>query len=500
METLIEQNVVSGIEPSGKFPDHGGFGSDAVVVEGLTKRYGDRTAVDRLSFTVPTGSVAGLIGPNGAGKTTLMAMLLGLVRRSEGSGTVLGRSIDRPHSYLARVGASIEGPAFHRPVSGIDNLRALAVLGGCDQAEIPALIERVGLTDRGEDRNASYSMGMKQRLAIAASLLGDPELVILDEPPNGLDALGMQDIRRLISEVAAGGHTVIVSSHLLSELEQVCDWLIVIDDGGLAYLGRDQPPGPHRRDRTIGAASRACRPTSPLPQACFDRRVAYPGRHRAGRALLMTAAFRSELLLLNRLRIWAVAGLVTVAFTAATTALLITTAEPAAQVHHPNCWTLIGGKMASLMVVTATLVLVGLATGAATSAIVAPGQDIDTTGWFGPAAFENAVIGFARTIGWAFAWALIATTLAVLVRSVPIALGIGVLWFGPIENVIGNEQELALRWFPGLLLQQVVSASPNSGGAMSTGAAVTTLAAYALAMAVIVIVVIVVFRRLDVTS
>lgn len=210
---------------------------DAVTVHGLTKRYRGRLAVDNLSFTVPTGSVAGLIGPNGAGKTTLMAMLLGLVRPSEGSGDVLGQPLHRPASYLGQVGASIETPAFHSAVTGVENLRALAVLGGHDEAQIPGLIDRVGLDGRGEDRYGSYSMGMKQRLAIAASLLGDPQLVILDEPTNGLDPLGMQDIRRLIGQIAAEGRTVIVSSHLLSELEHVCDWLIVIDHGDLVYLG-----------------------------------------------------------------------------------------------------------------------------------------------------------------------------------------------------------------------------------------------------------------------
>ncbi len=164
-------------------------------------------------------------------------MLLGLVRPSGGSGSVLGHAIDRPTAYLGRVGASIETPAFHPAVSGVDNLRALAVLGGHDQAQIPELIDRVGLTGRGDERYNSYSMGMKQRLAIAASLLGDPQLVILDEPTNGLDPLGMQDIRRLIGQIAAEGRTIVVSSHLLSELEQVCDWLIVIDHGGLVYLG-----------------------------------------------------------------------------------------------------------------------------------------------------------------------------------------------------------------------------------------------------------------------
>jgi ABC-2 type transport system ATP-binding protein len=209
----------------------------AVVVEGLTKRFGKRAAVDDLSFAVPTGTVAGLIGPNGAGKTTLMAMLLGLVHPTSGTGTVLGEPLGHPARYLSRVGALIESPAFHPAVSGIDNLRALAVLGNHSPAPIPDLIELVGLVGRGDDRYGAYSTGMKQRLGIAASLLSDPELVILDEPTNGLDPVGMQDVRRLIGEIAKGGRTVIVSSHLLSELEQVCNWLIVIDHGGLVHLG-----------------------------------------------------------------------------------------------------------------------------------------------------------------------------------------------------------------------------------------------------------------------
>jgi ABC-2 type transport system ATP-binding protein len=215
----------------------------AVAVERLTKRYGARTAVDNVSFAVPAGTVAGLIGPNGAGKTTIMAMLLGLVQPTSGTATVLGSPVSRRREYLNRVGALIEGPAFHPGVSGVDNLRSLAVLGGRSQRGIDDLIDLVGLTGRGGDRYGSYSLGMKQRLGIAASLLGDPELVILDEPTNGLDPMGMQDIRNLIREISGGGRTVIVSSHLLSELEQVCDWLIVLDHGGLVHLGTPESLG-----------------------------------------------------------------------------------------------------------------------------------------------------------------------------------------------------------------------------------------------------------------
>jgi ABC-2 type transport system ATP-binding protein len=217
--------------------------ADAVVVDRLSKRFGSRVAVDEVSFSVPVGTVAGLIGPNGAGKTTIMAMLLGLVQPSGGSATVLGSPVSKRTEYLPRVGALIEAPAFHPGVSGVDNLRALAVLGGHSRAGLDDLIALVGLSGRGDDRVGSYSFGMKQRLGIAAALIGDPDLVILDEPTNGLDPVGMQDVRTLIRRISDGGRTVIVSSHLLSELEQVCDWLIVLDHGGLVHLGAPESLG-----------------------------------------------------------------------------------------------------------------------------------------------------------------------------------------------------------------------------------------------------------------
>ncbi len=213
--------------------------SDAVATSGLTKTYGSRAAVNAVSFAIPAGSVTGLVGPNGAGKTTLMAMLLGLVRPSGGSATVLGHDLSDRAAYLPRVGALIESPAFHPAASGWANLRAQAILGGHDSDlhHIDELIELVGLEGRGDDRVGAYSFGMKQRLGIAAALIGDPELVILDEPTNGLDPVGMQEVRTLVGRIATQGRTVLVSSHLLSELEQVCDWLVVLDKGGLAYAG-----------------------------------------------------------------------------------------------------------------------------------------------------------------------------------------------------------------------------------------------------------------------
>jgi ABC-2 type transport system ATP-binding protein len=209
----------------------------ALVTEGLTKRYGSRLAVDNLSLEVPAGVVAGFIGPNGAGKTTTMAMLLGLVAPTAGSASVLGSSLDDPASYLGRVGALIETPAFWPGLTGVENLRVLATLGGHDPRRIPEVLDLVGLGGRGGDRFGQYSLGMKQRLGIAAALLGDPELLVLDEPTNGLDPAGINEIREFILELADGERTVLVSSHILSELEHVSDWLIVINDGSLLYQG-----------------------------------------------------------------------------------------------------------------------------------------------------------------------------------------------------------------------------------------------------------------------
>ncbi|MGH3478227.1 MAG: ABC transporter ATP-binding protein [Nocardioidaceae bacterium] len=208
-----------------------------VAVEGLTKRYGSQVAVDGLSLDVPRGVVAGFIGPNGAGKTTTMAMLLGLVRPTSGTGTVLEFPLDQPTAYLDRVGALVEGPAFWPGLTGIENLRVAAELGGHDPGQIPELLGLVRLSGRGDDRFGQYSLGMKQRLGIAAALIGDPELLVLDEPTNGLDPAGINEMRDLIAEISHDDRTVLVSSHLLSEVEQVCDWLIVIDHGALRYQG-----------------------------------------------------------------------------------------------------------------------------------------------------------------------------------------------------------------------------------------------------------------------
>jgi ABC-2 type transport system ATP-binding protein len=225
--------------------------TSAISVHGLTKRYGSRVAVDHLDLALPRGVVAGFVGPNGSGKTTTMAMLLGLVRPSAGGGTVLGASIERPGAYLHRVGALIETPAFYPSLTGRENLRYFATSGRHDASAIPGLLDKVGLGDRADDAVRAYSLGMKQRLGIAAALLGDPELLVLDEPTNGLDPQGVHEIRALVASLAGSGRTVLVSSHDLSELEQVCDWMLLIDTGAVLYQG---PTGQLLSERGLVAA------------------------------------------------------------------------------------------------------------------------------------------------------------------------------------------------------------------------------------------------------
>jgi ABC-2 type transport system ATP-binding protein len=209
----------------------------AIETTGLTKRYGHRLAVDDLDLEVPQGALAGFIGPNGAGKTTTLRMLVGLVAPTAGAGAVLGAALGEPGRYLDRVGALIEGPAFYAGLSGAHNLRVLAAASDVAAGRIPSLLARVGLSDRAGDPYKTYSLGMKQRLGIAAALLGDPELLILDEPANGLDPEGMHDMRELLRALRDEGRTVVVSSHLLAELEQVCDWLVVIGNGRRLFQG-----------------------------------------------------------------------------------------------------------------------------------------------------------------------------------------------------------------------------------------------------------------------
>jgi ABC-2 type transport system ATP-binding protein len=233
--------ILTTSEPADIDPKNGAAGANvtAPVVEtrGLTKRYGSRTVVDALDMAIPPGVVAGFIGPNGAGKTTTLRMLLGLVRPSAGDGRVFSLPLHSPASYLPRVGALIESPAFYPGLSGERNLAVQATLGGHSLARVPVVLERVGLADRGGDRYRTYSLGMKQRLGIAGALLGDPTLLILDEPTNGLDPAGIREMRGLVRSLAQDGPTVLISSHLLAEVQQVCDWLVVIEHGRLVFQG-----------------------------------------------------------------------------------------------------------------------------------------------------------------------------------------------------------------------------------------------------------------------
>jgi ABC-type multidrug transport system ATPase subunit len=213
--------------------------NDDLVIETreLSKRYADRIlAVDRLALQVQRGEVYGFLGPNGAGKTTTLRMLLGLIRPSSGTALVLGASPGSPES-LARVGALIETPSFYPVLSGRDNLSVLARYAGTAEARIAPVLEEVDLAGRADDRFATYSLGMKQRLGIAAALLKDPELLILDEPTNGMDPAGMAEMRSFIRELGRGRRTVLLSSHLMSEVEQICDRVGVISRGKLVGEG-----------------------------------------------------------------------------------------------------------------------------------------------------------------------------------------------------------------------------------------------------------------------
>jgi ABC-2 type transport system ATP-binding protein len=203
-----------------------------VVTEALTKRYGERLAVAEVSLSVRRGEVYGFLGPNGAGKTTTLRMLLGLVRPTSGSARLLGHHPGDPRAVRA-VGSLVEGPGFYPYLSGRDNLRVMARYRDLGGAEVEAVLDRVGLRERGGDRFRSYSMGMKQRLGVAAALLGGPDLLILDEPTNGLDPAGMAEMRRLLVDLAAQGQTVLLSSHMLSEVQEICDRVGVISAGRL---------------------------------------------------------------------------------------------------------------------------------------------------------------------------------------------------------------------------------------------------------------------------
>jgi ABC-2 type transport system ATP-binding protein len=210
-----------------------------IETHGLSKRFGNRTAVADVDLAVPKGLAFGLLGHNGAGKTTLIRLLLGLIQPDSGTIAIAGHRLpEHRRQVLAGVGAIIEEPHFHGHLTGRENLRIVAAVRGAHAAaRIEPALARVGLLERGGDRVRSYSQGMRQRLGIARCLLADPQLVVLDEPMNGLDPGGILQLRQLVAELVAEGRTVVVSSHLLGEIEKICHAVAVVDQGRLVWQG-----------------------------------------------------------------------------------------------------------------------------------------------------------------------------------------------------------------------------------------------------------------------
>ncbi|HEY1013720.1 MAG TPA: ABC transporter ATP-binding protein [Herpetosiphonaceae bacterium] len=240
----------------------------AVTAKGLTKRYGNINAVSDLDLAIPRGTIFGFLGPNGAGKTTTIRMLLGLIEPTAGEAAVLGHDIRRERAAIApKVAAIVESPAFYTFLNGRQNLEVLARSSGLslDKARIDELLDQVGLAGRGGDKVKTYSLGMKQRLGVAATLLNDPQLIFLDEPTNGLDPAGTVDMRRLISRLGQDGRTVFLSSHLLNEVEQVCTDLAIVQQGRTLFQGK-------MRDLVKGAGYA-------LEAAPFERAMAVLGEH-----------------------------------------------------------------------------------------------------------------------------------------------------------------------------------------------------------------------------
>ncbi len=213
--------------------------ANVVETAGLTKHYGEVRAVQDLSLEVPKGTVFGLLGPNGAGKTTIIGTLLGLIRPTAGTIRLFGTEINgATDAAVRRIGAIMETPAFYPFMSGRDNLRYFQGISGTGgPAEIDNLLELVGLSARANARFNTYSLGMKHRLGIAYALLGDPELLLLDEPTNGLDPNGMAEVRQLLKDLGDGDRTIVLASHLLNEVEQVCERVAILSKGSVIAEG-----------------------------------------------------------------------------------------------------------------------------------------------------------------------------------------------------------------------------------------------------------------------
>jgi ABC-2 type transport system ATP-binding protein len=242
----------------------------AIQTDGLGKRFGTRVALDGVDLEVPRGCAFGFLGPNGAGKTTLIRLLLGLAEPTAGRMRLLGRDLpDRRATALARVGAIIDEPRFHDHLTGRENLEIHAAARERDAHDrIDASLGRVGLADRGDERVKGYSLGMRQRLGIARCLLPDPELLILDEPMNGLDPAGILELRRLIRELVGEGRTVLLSSHLLDEVEKTCDVAAIVDRGSIVAQGSIHElvrGGPRAIDIVCHSAVEAARLLAAVP-------------------------------------------------------------------------------------------------------------------------------------------------------------------------------------------------------------------------------------------
>jgi ABC-2 type transport system ATP-binding protein len=208
-----------------------------ITVRGLTKRYGAVTAVSSLTFDVEPGAITGFLGPNGAGKTTTLRMILGLVAPTAGEALIGGRHYAGLSNPRRVVGAVLEATGFHPGRTGRDHLRVLAQGAGIEGSRVEEVLDRAGLAEAAGRRVRGYSLGMRQRLGLAAALLGDPRVLILDEPANGLDPAGMAQLRGLLRDLAAEGRTILMSSHVLSEVAQTVDQVIIIADGTLRYAG-----------------------------------------------------------------------------------------------------------------------------------------------------------------------------------------------------------------------------------------------------------------------
>ncbi|MEM0996394.1 MAG: ATP-binding cassette domain-containing protein [Bacteroidota bacterium] len=208
---------------------------NVLTINGLSKHFGALKAVNQLSLNIPKGSIYGILGPNGSGKTTTLGMLLGVIGPTTGNFSWFG--MPAGHEARKRIGAILEGPLFYPYLSGRNNLKVVADIKGMPYTKIDPMLKLVGLLNRKDSAFKTYSLGMKQRLAIAAALLNDPEVLILDEPTNGLDPQGIAEIRQLIPMISAQGVTILLASHLLDEVEKVCSHVAVLKTGNLLYSG-----------------------------------------------------------------------------------------------------------------------------------------------------------------------------------------------------------------------------------------------------------------------